>query len=792
MYVQMCPAELEVLLKLHTAADDKLAIVHAPPVLVASNLNFRRLNLYHYFPFMDTDRLNMDAGAVQSQPDAHHNDDFAQALLFAAQAGFDADVAPASGVCRAVWEDARLWERLVRLRPQRRNVMMSVGFAGNAARLRWLLDQGADIEMKGVVGTTALMCTAWNRHLAATRTLLAAGANVNEASTEERLTPLHEATRKNAVDVMEALLEYGADLNALAKDGWTPLHFACSGGHESAAIALINVGCALDCRTIKGNYTPLHFAAWKGLTDTIKALLKGGAQVNAVTSKEKCLVAPIHYACQYGHEAAVLALLEGGADLTIGDDDGRTPLHYAAEKGHAGITQSLLDRGAEIHALSRNRATPLHYAASEGHVDIVTALVARGASVNLKSGADKPFGFTPLAEACKSGRTAVALALVDAGTDINRTAGFSQTPIGHACEAGHDDTAIALIKRGADVNASDHAKRNILHFAAEGGRTAIALAALDHGAPIDARTSSADNSALRIATEKGHWECAVALLKRGANPNLPGHVSHRPLGDACRQGNVEVVHALIDHGAEIDGREFLGETPMQIACVEGHIEVVCALLDRGASCAALDRGKSPLQHALGSKRMSMDLIHLLLDRGSDLAYGYYGGAALHTACAFGRKEAVSLFLDRGADANAKASSGGETPLHVAITSRCSLDLITLLLDRGADLAVAHACGNSALHSACQTRCDDASTVKLLLERGADPNARNKNARTPLHFACAEGFTEAAKLLLEHGTVDVLAEDNRGMTPLKIVQGQSWGRSLLAMIEAKMPIAQCST
>lgn len=43
---------------------------------------------------------------------------FSQVLLFVAQAGFAADVAPAAGACRCVWEDGRLWGVLQRVGPQ--------------------------------------------------------------------------------------------------------------------------------------------------------------------------------------------------------------------------------------------------------------------------------------------------------------------------------------------------------------------------------------------------------------------------------------------------------------------------------------------------------------------------------------------------------------------------------------------------------------------------------------------------------------------------------------------------
>lgn len=561
-----------------------------------------------------------DAGSLHALA-MDRNNLFAQVILFAFQAGFHADIAAASGVCKAVWEDDRLWERLVRMRPQHtRSAMTSVGVAGNASRLRWLLDRGASVDIEDFDGANALMCTVRSGHEAASRALLDGGAAVNYASKVEHYTALHEAASANTINTIGILVEYGANLNAVTRDGETPLHLACTGGHESAARALIDAGCNIHVRTTEALCTPLHDAARQGMARAIRALLERGAQVDSITSISTGQRTPLQLACARGKEEAALALLEGGADPNRVDDSGLGALHLVAAMDHAHMVRALVNNGARIDPQNREGQTPLDYAPSINHADVITALIAHGADPNALIPRLTRGGYTrPLSLACSTGSTAAALALIAGGARINGPIDFSEPPIRFACASRHDGTAIALIERGADLvldmlgseEPMPHESRlhdyvgkglrcGILHFAAQYGRTAVAVAALDHGAPIDACTASGD-TALRLATDMRQWDCALALLKRGANPNVAaGLKKDFPLADACRYGSVKCTRALLDHGADINGlgASSTSPTPLAIACCEGHVKIVRLMLDRGASLATHDSVISPLQHAL--------------------------------------------------------------------------------------------------------------------------------------------------------------------------------------------------
>src|SRR2546430_1094259 len=130
---------------------------------------------------------------------------------------------------------------------------------------------------------------------------------------------------------------------------------------------------------------------------------------------------------------------------------------------------------------------------------------------------------------------------------------------------------------------------------------------------------------------------------------------------------------MIDNGSDVHQG---GDGPLMRAALFGHRIPMMELLD--ADAALVDRQFPELDFGVtGARRLSL--------RGATL---------LHVAAEYGNVEAAELFLDRGADVNARATVdesgiGGQTAIFHAVTQfgDCGLLAAQLLMDHGADLSV---------------------------------------------------------------------------------------------------------
>jgi len=150
------------------------------------------------------------------------------------------------------------------------------------------------------------------------KSLLEKSPGLLEARSENEKTPLHFAAQGGHKEIVELLLENGADVNAKNIALETPLHYATAMGYKEIVDLLISEGAVLNSGTTNGS-TPLHYSANIGNSEIIKVLIEKGSDVNCRT---KYGTTPLDLAYDFNqNEVAQLIVSKGGISSPVDDPD---------------------------------------------------------------------------------------------------------------------------------------------------------------------------------------------------------------------------------------------------------------------------------------------------------------------------------------------------------------------------------------------------------------------------------------------------------------------------------------
>lgn len=143
----------------------------------------------------------------------------------------------------------------------------------NAAAVSALMDRGFDPNTVNPQGQHGLIVALRVPALKVVAVLLAQPGIAADARTLQDESPLMIAALRGFFDVCEKLIARDADIN---KPGWTPLHYAATGGHIQVLQLLLDQHAYIDAASPNGS-TPLMMAAMYGSADSVKMLLEAGA-----------------------------------------------------------------------------------------------------------------------------------------------------------------------------------------------------------------------------------------------------------------------------------------------------------------------------------------------------------------------------------------------------------------------------------------------------------------------------------------------------------------------------------
>jgi cytohesin len=263
--------------------------------------------------------------------------------------------------------------------------------------------------MAAQMGSKTLEEALVSQDVALVRTLLSDGADPN-AETENCHLPLFLAARRSG-ELVQLLLDAGASPTQRGRIFQeTALHHATS---SAAALPLLALGLDVNAVSKEGR-TPLQLAACSGDVGLVKLLLKHGADPNPDSHP----YSPLHAAVEGADTKVLAVLLEAGGDPNTVASEGITPLMTAGssrKKKAPEIVRMLIAAGANPNTQQGDGRSPLWWAAVEGTVETVKTLLAGGAAVDFSE--DSLYGGTPLTAAVYERRADTAAALLAAGAD---------------------------------------------------------------------------------------------------------------------------------------------------------------------------------------------------------------------------------------------------------------------------------------------------------------------------------------------------------------------------------------
>jgi ankyrin repeat protein len=531
-----------------------------------------------------------------------------------------------------------------------------------SAPLKWSSGNGTDVW--------DLFCACIAGDLGSVKKLLAKDPALARCNFAYR-TPLYFAVRENRIDVVRFLLENGAD----------PLSLAVND-------SLLDI-----CRD--RGYAELEKLLEANLAGAQRASPKGEVVAKAI--RERNL-------------DEVKRLLDAQPELLhIGDGRSNQPIHWAVMTRQIDVIDELLARGADVNAPRFDGARPIQLTNGDYHyrgwrdvpknwtttpAQVLDHLRAQGAVVDICT-------------ACHIGDVRRVRELLDQDASLaNRPSDYvsyyacSGTPLFNAAAAGHLEIVKLLLECGADPNLPD-----------------VEIAPNGH--------------ALYSAVANRHFEIAKLLLARGAYPNPEVESSADALSRAIMNADQPMIELLCSYGAA---------RAVHLMAYYGDVQTAAAVFEANPA-----RADDPEALANAAGEGQVNFVRLMLRYQPDLPRrvefpGWSVGAKT--------RELNDLLFAHGLNPS-QPNWLGITPLH-ELARKGDTEKAAIFIDHGADL-------NARDEDICSTPLGWAAKfgkiemVNLLLKHGAKPNQPDDPPwATPLAWATRRGHLEIAQLLKQQG------------------------------------------
>ena len=606
-------------------------------------------------------------------------------------------------------------------------------------------------------------------------------------------TPLIEAISQGNAEIVFDLVGAGADPNlSFALDsewsaGVTPLGFAISRGDSSIVSILVrsladtkNVSCdgEIGAQTYAAGFAYPEIVSYvtrdqvepEALARVIAATQRYDdprAEIDFLSDQVEVLRQLVEVSFDPSSTTATEAILQsvksGRVDLTkvllefgvssnVVDEDARlapTLLQISALRGDMFLVNALLASEADPMIVDALGNSALAYSAAGGDTNIISILAEVGAPLTTNNFGQSALMFASEASAVR--------ALSELGLDPNAVDEFGRTALTLAvsptpilpypgAQPAEDNVSIAeaLLGVGADPSHADAQGITALMAVARGRadeRAELAKVLIAAGAPLD-NVDSDGSTILHHFGDTGDVATIELLVDAGADPTsqdaLGRTLLHRILetDEISAPDRPAVLSAALAQGAPPDTADNAGQSPLHLVA-KTHFEEVGStlamlLLEADANPNSEDsEGRTPLMVAIPPDNRA---VFLSVGQASGVnldATAHNSMGALAIAASRDKTQFVEDLLRLGANASL-ATSAGDTPLHIALTSEAQSAALVLIEHQKDALPSENAVGRTPLHLASQMNLHDATTA--LLRIGANICHEDSSGKRAIDYA----------------------------------------------------------
>jgi len=489
----------------------------------------------------------------------------------------------------------------------------------------------------------------------------------------------------------------------------------------------------------------LFCACITGDLETVKRLL------DKDPSLARCNYAyrtPIYFAVRENQFGVAAFLLEHGADpLSLASAHGASPkgsaVAAAIRERDLPKVRTMLNASPELlHAGDERSSQPIHWAVMTRQIDMIDELLARGADINasrfdgarpiqLTNGDYHYRGWRDVPKDITASPADVLAHLRACGANVDICTAAHIGELERVKELLDEDPSLA--NRVSEYVTYYLGSGAPLKNAAARGHLAIVKLLLERGADpnLPEEGIAPHGHALYSAVYNGHYDIARLLLEQGAYPNPEVESSADALSIAKMNKDEKMVELLCSHGAarSVDLLSYYGdvETAAAIFAVDPaladdpHALAQAAANGHEAFVRLMLRHQPNLAKRISGAAKTRELSEYLFERGANPNHpDWLGITSLHQFARNGDLENAALFIDHGADLNARDEDICSTPLGWA------------------------------------ARVGNTGMVEFLLSRGAKPNLPDDPAwATPLAWATRRGHHEIVQLLDQYSKTGAL-------------------------------------